>query len=91
MQFQNAGHKPDGSTGPSVRNGPAGSPALFTRFGWSNSPQPNRTIVGFATSGLDTTTVCPRISAFAGTNFLSLPAMVKQVSAAPSLVVNPSA
>ena len=43
----------------SVRNGEAGSPTLFPRFGSASSCHPNRTATGFATPGLVTTTVSP--------------------------------
>src|SRR5262245_51888954 len=57
----------------SVRNGTAGSPSLLKKFnvGSAKLTHPNRTAVGFGTSALETTTVSPTISAFAGTNFLS--------------------
>src|SRR5687768_17845282 len=69
--------------GRSVLNGDAGSPAALARFGSACSCQPKRTWTGFATCGLETTTVLPSMRASAGTNFLSAPAMVKWVSGLP--------
>src|SRR5579871_5387846 len=63
----------------SVRNGPAGSPSLFDRFGSAIWLQPKRTATGFVTASADTTTVLPSISALASTNFLSSPAIVNQL------------
>ena len=61
----------------SVLNGEAGRPSLFARLGSASSCQANRTATGFLTASACTTTESPTISAFASTNFLSSPAIVK--------------
>src|SRR5271157_1957701 len=53
----------------SVRNGDAGRPSLLARFGSVLSRQAKRTATGAETSGLDTMTLSPSISAVAGRNF----------------------
>ncbi len=60
-----------------VRNGEAGKPSLFIRFGLASFRQPKRTCVGAATPPASTTTVSPSMVASAGTNLPSAPAILK--------------
>src|SRR5712691_4763088 len=72
-----------------VRNGEAGRPSAFARFGSASWSQPKRTAAGSAILSLDTITELPSIVAVASTKSPSLPAIVNHDNALPSRAFNP--
>ena len=63
----------------SVLKGYAGKAAAFVRLGWAVSTNPSRTATGSDTEGLDTDTASPSMTAVAGLNSRSSPAMGNEV------------